>query len=182
MPQRHHVPTRNAPQSCWYALLSQHESNPGQPWTTIQLAPNHTYIAWYNNHSKFPGYVLKTCQSKLSSYSLARRNTPKQDAHEPSTAANVPDTVHSTNASNRDKHEKNVVFSAYPLQTTAWDKLGYGMQDARSSLHPRRKQPASRIISTFPNNSKKLEPQVQSIPEMYTYILWKLAFSIHEFM
>ena len=182
MPQRHHVPTRNAPQSCWYALLSQHESNPGQPWTTIQLAPNHTYIAWYNNHSKFPGYVLKTCQSKLSSYSLARRNTPKQDAHEPSTAANVPDTVHSTNASNSDNREKNVVFSAYPLQTTACDKLGYCMQDARSSLHPRRKQPARRIISTFPHNSQKLEPQVQSTPEMYTYILWKLAFSIHECM
>jgi hypothetical protein len=53
-PQRHHVPTRNAPQSCWYALPSQHESNPGPPWTTIQLAPNHTYIAWYNNHSNFP--------------------------------------------------------------------------------------------------------------------------------
>jgi len=63
----------------------------------------------------FLGYFLKTCQNKLSSYSLARRNTPKQDAHEPSTAAYVPDTVHSANAFNSDNREKNVVFSAYPL-------------------------------------------------------------------
>jgi len=52
-PQRHHVPTRNAPQICGYALLSQQVSNPGPPWTTIQLPPNHAYIAWYNNHSNF---------------------------------------------------------------------------------------------------------------------------------
>jgi len=59
----------------------------------------------------FLGYFLKTCQCKLSSYSLARRNTPKQDAQEPTTAAYVPDTVHN--------RKKNVVFSAYPLQTRA---------------------------------------------------------------
>ena len=53
-PQRLHVPTRNAPQSCCYALPSQHEANPGPPWITIQLTPNHTYIARYNNHSNFP--------------------------------------------------------------------------------------------------------------------------------
>jgi hypothetical protein len=41
----------------------------------------------------FLGYFLKTCQSKLSLYSLARKNTPKQDAIETSTAANVPDTA-----------------------------------------------------------------------------------------
>ena len=41
----------------------------------------------------FLGYFLKTCQSKLSSYSLARRNTPQQGAHEPGTTANVPDSA-----------------------------------------------------------------------------------------
>jgi hypothetical protein len=65
----------------------------------------------------FLGYFRKTCQSKLSSYSLARRNTPKQDAHEPNSAAYVPNTVHSPNASNSKNREKNVVFSVYPLQT-----------------------------------------------------------------
>jgi hypothetical protein len=65
------------------------------------------------------GYFLKTRRSKLSSYSLARRKIPKQDAQKPSTSAIVPDTVHNANASNSDNREKNVVFSAYPLQTTA---------------------------------------------------------------
>jgi len=65
----------------------------------------------------FLGYFLKTYQSKLSLYSLARRNTPQQGAHEAGTTANVPHTVHSANNSNSDNREKNVVFSAYPLQT-----------------------------------------------------------------
>jgi hypothetical protein len=61
------------------------------------------------------GYFLKSCQSKLSSYSLARRNTPKRGAHEPGTAENVPEAVHNANNSNSDNREKNVVFSAYLL-------------------------------------------------------------------
>jgi len=67
----------------------------------------------------FLGYFLKTCQGKLSSYNLARRNTSQQGAHEPGTAENVPDPEHSANDSNSDSREMKVVFSAYPLQTRA---------------------------------------------------------------
>jgi len=67
----------------------------------------------------FLGYLLKTCQSKLSSYNLTRRNTSQQGAHEPGATANVPDSEHSANDSSNDSRGRNVVFSAYPLQTRA---------------------------------------------------------------
>jgi len=43
----------------------------------------------------FLGYFLKTCQGKLSSYNLTRRDTSQQGTHEPGTTANVPDPEHS---------------------------------------------------------------------------------------
>jgi len=110
----------------------------------------------------FLGYFLKTCQGKLSSYNLAKRNTSQQGAHEPGTTANVPDTLQGANDSNSDSREKNVVFGAYPLQTRAWDKLGYCMQVAPSSLHPRRKQPGSQT------NRQHFSTQLHPLAPMYS--------------
>jgi len=64
-----------------------------EPWTAMNNDPTGTLSLGLITVLTFLGYFLKTCQSKLSSFSLAIRNTPQQGAHEPGTTANVPDSA-----------------------------------------------------------------------------------------
>jgi len=66
----------------------------------------------------FLPYFLKTCQSKLSSYSLARSNTPQQGAHEPRTTANVPDSAQCKRFQQR-QPRKECGILCYPFETRA---------------------------------------------------------------